>query len=180
MMVGMLVSFVSTWQKLVIWEEEISIKKIPLSDWPVGMPMVHFIDWFPVHCGHCHHWDSNSWMKKALENKPVSITPSSPLRDYIRIIWYFELRISSSGQLWQKKQPWLSEISIFEIRSSASSSGSAHRSYDLESPRLAALIMYDIQSGGSCFEGLKRSWRTSETLYCVRAGVFGQVWRSHQ
>lgn len=104
------------------------------------MPMVHFIDWFPVHCGHCHHWDGNSWMKKALENKPVSITPSSPLRDYIRTIWYFELRISSSGQLWQKKQPWLTEISIFEIRSSASSSGSAHRSYDLESPRLAAQL----------------------------------------
>lgn len=140
MMVRMLVSLVSTWRKLVIWEEEISIKNIPLSDWPVGTPMVHFIDWFPVHCGIATTGMVIPVWKKPWKVSQYASLLQASLRDCIRIIWYFELRISCFGQLQQKKQPWLTEIIIFEIRSSGLSSGSAHRIYDLDSPMLAAQL----------------------------------------
>lgn len=130
-MVGMLVSFVSAWHKLVIWVEEISTKKIPLSDWPVGMPIIYFIDWFPVNVGVATTgMVFAGWKKPWKVSQEASLLQAS-LRDYSRIIWYFELRLSSSGLLWQKKQLWLTEINIYEIKSSGLSSGSAHRSYDL-------------------------------------------------
>lgn len=42
--VGVPASAVPTWHKLESREEGTSVEKIPPLDWPVGEPMVHFLD----------------------------------------------------------------------------------------------------------------------------------------
>lgn len=45
-----------------IWEDGLSAGKMPLPDWPVGKPVLHFLDSLSMWeetapCGSCHAWD---------------------------------------------------------------------------------------------------------------------------
>lgn len=56
------------------WEEGTSIGGPPLSDWPGGVSVRHFLDWDgPSHCGWCLMWaDSPGWgaREQALSSVP--------------------------------------------------------------------------------------------------------------
>lgn len=95
---GMFVTVLQCWpvicqQQRIMWEEGTSTEKMTLADWPVGKPVVHFLNQWLMweglsHCRGCYLWlvplgVIRKQAKQAMKNKSVSSTPAWPLHQLL-------------------------------------------------------------------------------------------------